>query len=237
MYVGDFAYPGGKDASGHDIDAGTYNVVNAKGSRWGIIPDTLDTLTDPSIEPNFVGFGRFKQVSIYARVCSKCPVDIILTDPDGFTVSKDTPEIPGLLYFSIYDIDENGRPDEMVTIPEKKVGIYSIMVVPEPNALPTDTYSLEATIDGQTMILAQDVQIQNIPAEPYIFESKLNRADFNNDGVVDAFDLDTFVLHWLEDCNYPNWCEGTDLDYSGRVDFVDFAIFAENWLWEKIPVE
>jgi len=83
--------------------------------------------------------------------------------------------------------------------------------------------------------LAEDVTIQDIPNEPYKFESKLNRADFDNDGDVDIADLNSLSQQWLAaDCNYPGWCEGTDLDYDGSVDFVDFGLFAENWLWETI---
>jgi hypothetical protein len=60
-------------------------------------------------------------------------------------------------------------------------------------------------------------------------------ADFDEDGDVDIIDFGTLSMHWLsQDCNYPHWCEGTDLNYSGFVDFTDFAIFAENWLWEKM---
>jgi hypothetical protein len=163
--------------------------------------------------------------------------DMVVTDPDGLIISKDLNQIPGAIYEEV-DIDGDDDLEDKVSIPRRKVGEYLIEVIPEPTALPTDTYSLEVTIDGQTMVLAQDVQIQDIPEEPYIFESKLNRADFDSDGDVDYVDLDSFVLHWLaEDCNYPSWCEGTDLDYSGRVNFVDFALFAQNWLWEKIPAD
>jgi hypothetical protein len=167
MYVSDFSYPGGT-IKGNIYFAGTYDCVNAKGPDWGIIPDTLTNLVGL---PGFLGFGRVKVPEVFATASSRCLIDIILTDPDGFTVSKDIPEIPGLLYFSVYDVDENGGPDEMVTIPKRKVGTYLITVVPEPNALPTDTYSLEAIINGQTMILAQDVQIQDIPSQSYKFES------------------------------------------------------------------
>jgi len=162
------------------------------------------------------------------------PADIVVTDSDGLRISKELNQIPRAAYDEV-DIDGDGDLEDRVSILHKKVGEYLIDVIPESNALPTDTYSLKAVIDGQTVVLAEGVQIQDIPTEPYIFESKLNRADFDSDGDVDAVDLDTFVLHWLaEDCNYPDWCEGTDLDYSGHVNFVDFAIFAENWLWEKI---
>jgi len=170
-------------------------------------------------------------------ITAHCPVDLIVTDPEGLVVSKQLNEIPGATYLE-YDTNDNGNLSDIVDIPKRKTGNYLFEIVPELNALPTDTYTLEATSGGQTMVLAEDVQIEDIPTQPYGFESKLNPADFDNDGNVELTDLATFCLHWLEqDCNYPDWCEGADLDYSGRVNFADFAIFAENWLWEKIPAD
>jgi hypothetical protein len=162
------------------------------------------------------------------------PVDLIVTDPNGLNISKQLNEIPSAVYAEV-DIMGSGDPEDKVIIPRRKIGDYLITVVPEPNVLPTDTYSLEAVIEGQTMILAQNVQVQDIPAEPYIVESKLCYSDFDTDGDVDFADLNKLTLHWLDqDCNYPIWCEGTDLNYNHSVDFIDFGLFAENWLWEKI---
>lgn len=172
---------------------------------------------------------------ILSHLCSRA--DMVVTDPDGLIISREQNQIPGAAYVEI-DVDGDGDLDEEISIPYRKVGYYQITVVPEPEVLPTDIYSLKVTIDGQTMVLAEDVQIEDIPAEPYEFESKLNRSDFDTDGDVDFADYAIFANHWSEqDCNYPNWCEGTDLDYSGFIDFIDFAIFAEDWLWGKIPAD
>jgi hypothetical protein len=55
--------------------------------------------------------------------------------------------------------------------------------------------------------------------------------DFNYDRDVDLYDLNSFVLSWLMACDDLNkWCNGTDLNHSDQVDFVDFARFAANWL-------
>ena len=165
------------------------------------------------------------------------PVDLEITDPHGFTLTKQHSEILGATYDEV-DIDADGETEDLFVIPNPKVGQYLINVIPEPNALPTDTYTLEATVDGQTMVLAQDVQIQDIPSQPYEFESKLNPADFDNDGDVDFYDYAAFASRWMSaNCHYPDWCEGKDLDYSGLVDFMDLSIFTENWLWEKIPAD
>ena len=84
--------------------------------------------------------------------------------------------------------------------------------------------------------------------------------DINNDGAVDFRDFAVFAEHWLEgvkilagdfippagvgfedigffakrwlntDCSGSNNCDGADLNLSGGVDFVDFAVLANNWL-------
>jgi hypothetical protein len=46
---------------------------------------------------------------------------------------------------------------------------------------------------------------------------------------VDNVDLEELTSYWLQsDC--PTGCEDADIDNSGYVDFVDFAIIADNWL-------
>jgi hypothetical protein len=51
---------------------------------------------------------------------------------------------------------------------------------------------------------------------------------------VDYNDLEIIASNWLESgCEYPGWCGGADLDVSGEVDFVDFALLAERWLWHN----
>jgi len=169
-------------------------------------------------------------IGIIMYLCS--PADMIVTDPEGLTISKELNQIQGATY---EEIDVNGVTHDVVSIPGQKVGNYSVDVIPDQNASPADTYSLMLEVDDMTVILADNVQIRDIPTEPYIFESKLNRSDFDGDGDVDFYDLCTLSLHWLEqDCNYPDWCEGTDLNYNRFVDFIDFTLFAQNWLWEKI---
>jgi hypothetical protein len=51
------------------------------------------------------------------------------------------------------------------------------------------------------------------------------------DGITTA-DYMFFLEHWLEDnCNPDNdYCQGADLDISGKVDADDLAIFLESWL-------
>ena len=63
-------------------------------------------------------------------------------------------------------------------------------------------------------------------------EFKSIEGDFEPDGNVDSTDLQVLTNSWLDDCNWPYWCNSIDIDQSGKVDMADFAILAENWLKE-----
>jgi len=101
-------------------------------------------------------------------VISRSPVDLIVTDPDGLTIRKESNEIPGYVAYLEDDFNEDGSTEDAIFTSEPKIGNYLITVVPEPNALPTDTYTLEVSGPDTTIILAQNVPISNIPVEPYV---------------------------------------------------------------------
>jgi pimeloyl-ACP methyl ester carboxylesterase len=56
-------------------------------------------------------------------------------------------------------------------------------------------------------------------------------ADINADFRVDFLDVAILCSHWLEEgCDEPDWCEHTDLDYTGSVDFLEWIILGNSWL-------
>jgi hypothetical protein len=114
-----------------------------------------ETLTSPAI----VGI----------QVIAKSPVDLIVTDPEGLTITKNVSEVPGMFY-NEFDLDGDGDLDDVVTILYRKLGNYSIWVVPEPEATPTDTFTLVVSTQTETIVLAENVAISEITSEPYIFE-------------------------------------------------------------------
>jgi hypothetical protein len=55
-------------------------------------------------------------------------------------------------------------------------------------------------------------------------------SDFDLDGGLDVRDLSLLGLSWLmEGCAEPEWCDGTDLDFSTQVNLADFAILGKNY--------
>jgi hypothetical protein len=90
-----------------------------------------------------------------------------------------------------------------------------------------------AAVDGLTGLS----QGNGVPV--YFSESNLSEydlckppigGDFDADGDIDRFDLLIFAGNWLQDnCALLNWCEGTDINHDGSVNFMDFAEFADQW--------
>jgi len=101
---------------------------------------------------------------------AKSPVDLIVIDPEGLTINKQSSKIAGATYTET-DINGDDDSDDLIIIPDRKMGDYLITVTPEPGAEPTDTYTLEVSAGDTTIVLAEDVPISDIPDQPYIIES------------------------------------------------------------------
>lgn len=200
MYTGDYPYPGGT-IEGFYYPPGTYDCVEARSPTCGIVPRTLEDLrNNPDLQKLDEPFGRVTfPVIMSLEEAEKafgfkltCPASLIVTDPEGFTVKKDVTEVPDMVYLE-FDIDGDSELDDMVLALERKVGDYSVTVVPEPSASPTDTYSLEVIANGDRIILAEDVAIKDITAQPYIVRTTEDEIMTIIQATVD-FDPDTLNL-------------------------------------------
>jgi murein DD-endopeptidase MepM/ murein hydrolase activator NlpD len=176
MYVGNWEHTDGK----------TYNVTHATVVNRNGVPvlekvvpalynsntQTLETEV-PGYSPETLtvnkGYGRVFNYSDKAKPAYTCksPIDLVVTDPDGTVLTKDVGEVPGMFYVE-FDIDGDGELDDTVTVWDPKIGDYSITLIPEPGALPTDDFTLEASANGTTILLADHAQISEIPTDPYI---------------------------------------------------------------------
>ncbi len=54
-------------------------------------------------------------------------------------------------------------------------------------------------------------------------------SDLNYDVVVNHGDLDVFKDYWLDQCYYPDWCQGADLNQDGVVNFVDYTLLTGSY--------
>jgi PKD repeat protein len=134
-----------------------------------------------------------------ASITVHCPVDLTVTDPDGLVMNRSENQVPDAMYYK-WDFDEDGQLETKIWIPERKQGLYSIQVIPEPGANASDTFTLTVSPMeqkwGYTPIdIAQNVTISNIPAEPYTFEFKQRMGtNISYTGTVSGYMLDTVNL-------------------------------------------
>ncbi len=155
-------------------ESGGFDVVNAADPARGIIPDLKNSLKQIS------GFTAFKRVVLGSQptilASAHSSVDLVVTDPDGFTITPTTTvnsdleylrEIPGVLYYSEMEKGIDGNPIDQVYSYTSKTGDYTIQVLPDPGAPPTATYVLDFTAEDQLITLAQDVPVSQIPANGY----------------------------------------------------------------------
>ncbi len=164
-----------------DFDDGPYDPHYLDIFGYSVSPDDiyLDDDTEPidghqEVYPEFEEEFR-EYLMAGATIISKSPVDLIITDPDNLNISSGSVEIPipenfETLYIET-DLNRDGSTEDLIFIPERKEGDYLITVISEPKALPTDTYTLEIEANGINSILADNIQIENIPILPYLVRS------------------------------------------------------------------
>lgn len=153
-------------------DQGSFDVVQARTVIDGIDPAVKNDL---KVQPGFVAFARPQSATIAMAVTKHSPVSLTVTDPDGVSIDGTT-VIPseeeylresGNLYYRTIGIDAEGYPVDTVYSPVLKEGAYKITVAPLPSTTPDQTYSLEFMAHGQTISLANNVPLGQIPADGY----------------------------------------------------------------------
>jgi cell wall-associated NlpC family hydrolase len=154
-----------------------YDIVEAFSPAVGIIPSNKSEFkTRKGFDEN----KSFRRVvlspSIGGQVKASSPIDLIVTEPDGFTITPTTTirtdeeylrEVPGELYYYESELGSDDRPEDMVYWPVQKIGDYIIKVIPEAGISPTETYNLEFQTGDKRIILAENIPINQIPSEGY----------------------------------------------------------------------
>ena len=152
---------GTRDFYHHFLDSG----LSVRDAR-----ENTDPVDADGREADLVSYGQDEYLFAPIITLGTCPIDLHITDPDGFTISKTLTEIPNAVYKEA-DINGDGDPDDTILIPVRKTGNYYITVIPEPGADPTDTYTLKVYGVSTTIVLAENVPIISIPTEPYRIQS------------------------------------------------------------------
>ncbi len=177
-------------------------------------------------EPGFDGFQGTNPNAIYTYDLNRCPVGTPNMDyrimiecvsiSSGFrAVHKDYPQ------FTINQIGQSFNHSE----------IHALRGDPHMHM------SFQA-VDGTSLFWITwqmyDAMGQYEPSEPFtlVFNTEPLAGDLVVDGTVDIYDLAELSYYWLRNEGSINndYHERADSNRDGNVNFLDFAVFASNWL-------
>jgi hypothetical protein len=122
----------------HPLGREDYYIDTSPGGQWSI-------MTYKSMGfVNWLGWSDVEAVTNLkkaTKITAACPVDLIVTDPNGLTTSRTNAAIPASQY---YESDGEGGTNHIaVVVIEEPVGTnYQVAVVPRPEAQTNSTFSL-----------------------------------------------------------------------------------------------
>ncbi|GAB3330361.1 hypothetical protein GCM10027355_36710 [Haloplanus salinarum] len=94
------------------------------------------------------------------------PVNTTVTDPEGRTVGPGGSEIPNSSYNEL-QLEGADSTEELIFIQDQIPGSYQVQVEPEPDAEPTETYTIAVRSGEQSTQIANEEQVQDIPSDGY----------------------------------------------------------------------
>ena len=205
--IGAYEYLGGIDITPPVVLSTEPNMINYE----GVVVDRVDRITVEFSEPinpiDALALNNYELLS---------------AGPNGTLGDSDD---------IIYYLDPNYIPGASVVDLKIQSGF-----------LPADIYQLTIRGDSSIHDLAGnrlDGDEDSIEGGDYIRTFDVHHiflSDVNRDYYVDEDDLAEVCMNWLrEDCMATEDCNNTDLSFDGRVDFTDFAILADEWLYCSDP--
>ncbi len=111
----------------------------------------------------------------YLTIQASGPIDLVITDPDGFTVTNNSSQITGT--YLTTEVKDTGTLINTVNIKNRKIGEYRVQVIPNSSAKQTDTFSLkinsmEGSFGYVPVLEALNVPISEVLSHDYSFFSK-----------------------------------------------------------------
>jgi M6 family metalloprotease-like protein len=173
------------------------------------------------------------------RVIAFSPVDLIVTDPAGDSIGLAFNTIPGANYDTTHDVTPpDGDKDDIVTIPNRLVGVYVIRVFPEPVA-DKATYSLGIRIDGSDLVMLATDQPCPDPGEVATLSYNapwFMRGDVNGDWGINITDV-VYLINYLfliPPGPAPEPLETGDVNCDGVINVQD-VVYLINYLFLVPP--
>jgi hypothetical protein len=106
---------------------------------------------------------------------------------------------------------------------------------PDISMLTDGLHEVSVTVTDNTSMVRNEIKRAQLMTKSLQWQINVVKPDFNQDNFVDSLDFAILANHWLAACSAPDWCESSDLDQNGVVNFKDLRIFVEYWLEVTIP--
>lgn len=168
-----------------------------------------------------------------------CPIDLLVTDPEGNTISKTNSEILDAVYIE-KDMNSDGELENIIFNPNAIDGPYDITVIPEPGADPSDTFSIKVYHKGENYYITQNVKISEISSDPYVYfvgdiipptttktvsEPKHGQNDLSVTSLTEFNLTATDDLAGVRSTFYRIWCDG---EWTSWMEYLEnFSLLSE----------
>jgi hypothetical protein len=205
-----------------ELEIGTYYwKVKAK-DNWGAYSWSQVTFS----------FFHSDYISDTVTIVAFSPVDLIVTDPVGDSISLTFNTIPNATYDTTQDYNGDEDLDDIITIPDRLVGDYLIRVVAEP-VVEKATYSMGIRIDGSDIVdLATDHPCPLPNEADTIFYNApwFMRGDADGDWKRNAVDVVYLINYLYIGGPAPEHLEAGDVNCNGTINAAD-VVYLINYLY------
>lgn len=175
----------------------SYDVTFNGGGDEDLAPDSCDNCVSNwnpgQDDADHNGVGDRCEVQDTLQFTLRSPVDVVVTDPSLDSIGKTFNVIQdGSTYTDNTDVNGDGDPDDIVTIPLPLAGQYLIRIFPETGANPGDKYTLTIRINGNQLIIPEghhDASVSSLPATFVWTAAGTLPGDVNADGKFTAADI------------------------------------------------
>ncbi len=211
------------------LDTGTYYWKVKAQDNWGA--ETWSSQTW-SFESKFLSDTM---IIIAYSTTANSPVDMIVTDPMGDSISPWFNTIINATYDTLHDGNNDPYIDDIVTIPDRLVGDYQIRVVADSGM--SGPYDLGIRIDGSNMLLLLTNQPSPPPGEADTVTQYVpwyTPGDANGDWVVDVGDVVYTINYLYRSGSDPYMLQAGDVNCDGIVAVGD-VVFLINYLFRNGP--
>jgi hypothetical protein len=142
-----------------------WNEDSARG-QWSIMAYNACELTYSTVWPGWSDLYALEGINDALKLAVTCPVDLVVTDPNGLTTTRTNAGIPSSQY---YESDGEGGTNHIaVVLIEKPAGTnYQVTVVPRPEAQEADTFSLSVQSGNGEVPIAIELPIAANPANGF----------------------------------------------------------------------